>query len=133
MNSAHIHMIIVHLPIVGATLSIIPMMWGWVRNNHEIQKIGLSLLGISLLGMPIAIFSGEATFEKFITGTISPDIDTGGAHYAFLHYQAAEFVSKIGYFALILVCWQIFLGRKIRHYKKHLFLTTLILNAVLII
>jgi len=38
--------------------------------------------------------SGEETLEKFMSGNISPDLDNAGSHYAMLHYQAAEIVSK---------------------------------------
>jgi hypothetical protein len=90
-------------------------------------------MGVSLIGLPIAMGTGEETFEKFMTGGISPDLDNGGAHFALLHYQAAEMVSKIGYIALLLVAGQIFVWNRKFRYKKALFLATVLLNIVLIL
>ncbi len=79
------------------------------------------------------MLSGEETFEKFMTGQISPDIDDTGAHYAFLHYQAAENIAKIGYFAVVLVLSQVVFWSKNFRHKKTLFAITVLVNFILII
>ncbi len=130
---AHIHVMIVHLPIIGAALAALPLLWWLYKKDATIQLVGLVLMGVSLIGLPIAMGSGEETLEKFMTGGISPDLDNAGAHYAFLHYQAAELVSKVGYIALVLVAGQVFFWNKKFKYKKELFLITVWLNLLLII
>lgn len=102
-DMAHIHVMIVHLPIIGTALAMIPLIWWLYKKDKTIQFVGLVLMGASLIGLPIAMGSGEETFEKFMTGWISPDLDNAGAHYALLHYEAAEMISKAGYMAIILV------------------------------
>lgn len=90
-------------------------------------------MGISLIGLPVAMGSGEETLEKFMSGNIAPDLDSAGSHYALLHYEAAEMVSKIGYVALIVIAGQVFFWNKKFKYKKELFLVTVLLNLILII
>ena len=97
---AHIHVMIVHLPLIGVALAMIPLIWWTYAKDKTIQLVGLVIMGISLIGLPVAMGSGEETLEKFMTGGISPDLDSAGSHYALLHYEAAEMVSKIGYVAL---------------------------------
>lgn len=104
---AHIHVMIVHLPIIGTFLAAVPLVWGLYKRDTTIQFVGLVIMGVSLLWLPVAMGSGEETFEKFMTGWISPDLDEAWAHYALLHYQAAEMISKWGYIALLLVAGQI--------------------------
>lgn len=130
---AHIHVMIVHLPIIGTTLAALPLFWWLYKKDATIQLVGLVLMGVSLIGLPIAMGSGEETFEKFMTGGISPDLDNAGAHYALLHYQAAETVSKVGYIGLLLVAGQIFFWNKKFKYKKALFVTIVLLNILLIV
>lgn len=68
-----------------------------------------------------------------MTWNISPDLDDAGAHYAFLHYQAAETISKIGYIALVLGIGQIFFWKKSFRYKKALFIITIFINLILMV
>lgn len=130
---AHIHVMVVHLPIIGAGLAALPLLWWLYKKDTTIQFVGLVLMGVSLLWLPIAMGSGEETLEKFMSGNISPDLDNAGSHYAMLHYQAAEIVSKWGYAALVLIAGQLFFWKKKLKYKKELFIATVILNLLLVI
>lgn len=130
---AHIHVMVVHLPIIGTALALVPLLWWAYKKDTSIQFIGLVIMSISLIGLPIAMGSGEETFGKFMTWNISPDLDDAGAHYAFLHYQAAETISKIGYIALVLGIGQIFFWKKSFRYKKALFIITIFINLILMV
>lgn len=130
---AHIHVMIVHLPIIGTALAVLPLFWWIYKKDATIQLVGLVLMGVSLIGLPIAMGTGEETFEKFMTGSILPDLDSAGSHYALLHYQAAETVSKIGYIALVIVAGQIFFWNKKFKYKKALLVVTTAINLLLIV
>jgi uncharacterized membrane protein len=130
---AHIHVMIVHLPLIGVALAMIPLIWWTYAKDKTIQLVGLVIMGISLIGLPVAMGSGEETLEKFMSGNIAPDLDSAGSHYALLHYEAAEMVSKIGYVALIVIAGQVFFWNKKFKYKKELFLVTVLLNLILII
>lgn len=68
-----------------------------------------------------------------MTGKIAPDLDDAGAHYALLHYQAAEMISKIGYIALLWVVGQLVFWSKKFTYKKSLFIITIVINFILIV
>lgn len=111
----------------------IPLVLGYWKKDKSIQFTGLLLLGLSLIGLPIAMGSGEETFEKFMDGSITASLDEDGAHYALLHYAAAESISKIGYLTLALVIGQLFFWKKIFRHKQTLFLITCILNLFLIL
>jgi uncharacterized membrane protein len=130
---AHIHVMIVHLPIVGTALAMIPLVWGFVTKNRTIQLLWLIMLGLSLIGLPIAMGTGEEAFEKFMSGWFTPDLDEGGAHYALLHYQAADFVGKIGYGVLILIGALIVFWKQNFPYKNTLYIFIILLNILLIV
>jgi threonine dehydrogenase-like Zn-dependent dehydrogenase len=90
---------------------------------YAVRKSGIQLGDVAcVIGQgPIGLFMDQVLKAA---GGISPDLDNAGAHYAFLHYQAAELVSKMGYIALVLVAGQVFFWNKKFKYKKELFLIT---------
>lgn len=46
---AHIHVMIVHLPIIGTFLAAVPLVWGLYKKDATIQFVGLVITGLSLL------------------------------------------------------------------------------------
>jgi uncharacterized membrane protein len=59
MNSAHIHLLFNHFPIIGSIFSSLVLAFGVIRKNEVIIKTGLSLFVLTaLLALP-AFFSGE--------------------------------------------------------------------------
>lgn len=49
LDLAHIHVMVVHLPIIGAALAALPLIWGLYKKDTTIQFVGLVLMGVSLL------------------------------------------------------------------------------------
>lgn len=133
IDTAHIHVMIVHLPIMGTVLAMIPLIWWFWKRDSSIQFVWLVVLGISLLWLPVAMGTGEETLEAFSGGAISPELDAAGANYALLHYQAAEIVSKIGYAVIILVVGQILSWNRSYRHKNSLYRLTLLINLILIL
>ena len=81
---------IVHLPIMGTFLAMIPLLWGWYKKDVSIKWIGLIILAVSLVGIPIATSSGEETQGAFYQGTISAELDNAGYEVLQIHAEAAE-------------------------------------------
>lgn len=89
-DSAHIHVMIVHLPIMGTFLAMIPLLWGFYKKDSAVKWIGLIILGISLVAIPIATSSGESTEHAFYRGTIAAQLDDASSEALEIHAEAAE-------------------------------------------
>lgn len=59
MNAAHIHLVLVHIPVVLIPLSALLLAWGLVRTQPSVRRVGLGIaLVASLVSVP-AYLAGE--------------------------------------------------------------------------
>lgn len=133
LDWAHLHVMIVHLPIVGTFLAMIPLLWGFYKKDISTQWIGLVVLAISLFAIPVATTSGENTEHAFYRGTISAQLDDAGATALKVHAETADAVAVFWYVILLLVITQLILWKRDYSWKNKLFIITLVLNTLLII
>jgi len=129
---AHIHVMIVHLPIIGTVLAIIPLIWWLYKKDTSIQWIGLILLAVSLIGIPLATSSGEGTMEAFFGGTMSAKLDDAGMQILVLHSQAAEYAESFWFVIFFLIALQLYFWKRDYAWKNRLFLITIVANIILI-
>jgi len=87
---AHIHVMIVHLPIIGTVLAMIPLLWGILKNDTSVKWIGLVILVISIIGIPISTSSGEGAEHAFFDGSMNTELDDTGKEILEIHSEAAE-------------------------------------------
>ena len=87
---AHIHVMIVHLPIMGTVLAMIPLLWGILKNDTSVKWIGLVILVISIIGIPISTSSGEGAEHAFFDGSMNIELDDTGKEILEIHSEAAE-------------------------------------------
>lgn len=133
IDAAHIHVMIVHLPIMGTMLAMIPLVWWLWKRDISIQWMGLILLAISLIAIPIATSSGEGAEQGFFDGTLSAALDDAGMQALRVHAEAAETAAAFGYAILVLIGLQFYFWKKEYVWKKRLYIATLTANALLII
>lgn len=51
----HLHVMLIHFPIAGTMLAIIPLILGMILKNNSIKLTGLIILTVSLLALPITM------------------------------------------------------------------------------
>ena len=129
---AHIHVMIVHLPIMGTVLAMIPLLLWIYKRDISMKWIGLVILAVSLVAIPIATSSGESAQHAFRDGTITAQLDIAGQAALRIHSQAADFAEAFGYFILVLIVLQLYFWKKEYSWKNKLFLITIATNTVLI-
>ncbi len=133
IDTAHIHVMIVHLPIMGTVLAMIPLIWWFWKKDLSIQWMGLILLAISLIAIPIATSSGESAEVGFSNGSISASLDEVGMQILSIHAEAAEIAAAFGYALLAIIALQLFFWKRDYTWKNRLFVLTLIANSLLIL
>jgi len=61
MDTAHIHLLLNHVPVIGLLIGFFVLAWGALRKYHEVQTAGLSILFIaSLVAIPVYLTGGPA-------------------------------------------------------------------------
>jgi uncharacterized membrane protein len=63
MNTAHLHLLFNHVPILGSIFGLILLAWGWLRRNQSAARIGLiTLVVVAAFAVP-AYFTGRGAEE----------------------------------------------------------------------
>ncbi len=63
MNSAHIHLVVTHLPIFGTFFGIFILLYGMIKKNIDAKLISYGIFIISAVGAGIAYATGEEAEE----------------------------------------------------------------------
>lgn len=77
MNATHLHLLLNHVPVVGAAICLLILLLGWLRKSDEVKKASLVvLIFVSLVSIP-AYFSGEPAEDgvKGLSGISKPTIE----------------------------------------------------------
>ncbi len=130
---AHIHVMIVHLPIIGTVLAMIPLLWGILKNDTSVKWIGLVILVISIIGIPISTSSGEGAEHAFFDGSMNIELDDTGKEILEIHSEAAELAEGFWFFIWVLIVLQLIFWKREYSWKHRLFWITVIANALLIL
>ncbi|NCT17904.1 MAG: hypothetical protein COZ75_01270 [Flavobacteriaceae bacterium CG_4_8_14_3_um_filter_34_10] len=84
MNDAHLHLAINHFPIIGLTIGILVLLFGFLFKNNTIKLTALAIFIFSAITAIIANYTGEGA-EEFIENI--PGI---GENFIETHEEAAE-------------------------------------------
>ena len=128
---AHIHVMIVHLPIMGTFLAMIPLLWGFYKKDSAVKWIGLVILAISLFAIPVATSSWENTEHAFFNGSMPVQLDDPGMTALMIHSEAADYAATFGYILLAFIALQLYFWKREYSWKNRLFIITIIANALL--
>lgn len=63
MNTAHIHLLLVHLPVLGAYFGMILLLYGWAFKKEEALRISFATFAIAGLFSVVVYLTGEAAEE----------------------------------------------------------------------
>ena len=61
MNSAHLHLLLNHIPILGSAFALVLLGWGLLRRSEPIARVGLATLVLAaLFAIPTYLTGGAA-------------------------------------------------------------------------
>lgn len=95
MNPEHIHLALNHLPVLGATLALIPLLVGLLAHSKPALLSGLIMAAISCwITLPV-MESGEEAHSRYMEGPVAPYLDAGAHEVIEEHEHRAEIGAKI--------------------------------------
>lgn len=102
-NSAHVHLILNHFPVIGTGIVVFILIYGVFSNNEKIKKIGLMMtVLISLITIPVFISGDNAKgIVKGMEGIVEENIDPH-EDFAKNSFIAMEIVGGIALVSLLL-------------------------------
>ncbi len=141
MSQAHLHLIINHLPIMGAMLGALVLIYGLFKKSEDTQAAAYGVLLIAALGAGVAYFTGEPAEEAIedLPGIVKASIEQHeefamlgllsmillgllaciGLYFIYkkssLTFRFAKVVMIVCVIAFGLIGWTAYLGGKIRH------------------
>ncbi len=93
MNTAHLHLLLNHIPILGAFFGTVLLLVGLVRKNNTILTVSLWTFLIVALATSGAFFTGEGA-EEIVENTVGVNESVIEAH---------EEASAVAFYAMILL------------------------------
>ncbi len=129
MSSAHLHILLNHIPVIGTAFAAIALVWGLIKRSDEIKKLSLIFLVLTCLcTIPVYLTGEEA--EGNIVGIEGVNEDYIEPHEDFAFYA---FIASDVAGALALIT--LFLYRKPKHIPMGIailfFLIIVFLNSMM--
>ena len=126
MNQAHLHLILVHVPIVLVPTGVAILVCGLFMKNITVQKTALSVFIIATLFTVAAFLLGEGAehIAKKTAGIVKSTIEThsDAGDFALWITVALGLISIVGIFSSLALARTAYLGGMIRHpeaYEQH--------------
>lgn len=102
MTPEHLHLVLVHLPIVGVFAALVPLAWGVLRKDRTSVGLGLAMAAAFALVTPLLMASGEAAEERLEHGRGPSPLDAAGEQWMEVHEERAEVGAVVLYVAAAL-------------------------------
>lgn len=102
-SPAHVHVMVVHLPLFGLLFGAIPLIVGLIVKQKVMVETGLWMVAVSGWSIVAVMSSGETAKELADQGQgIARFMDEAGHELLDEHYELAEFWAKPVYLAAVL-------------------------------
>lgn len=99
MSPEHVHVVVVHLPIVGLMAALIPLAWAVLRRDRTSAALGLAIAAAFALVTPLAAQSGERAEERLEHASGALALDPASDHWMEEHEERAEVGAVVLYVA----------------------------------
>ena len=100
MNTAHIHLLIIHLPIVGAFIGLLILAFAYLKKDANVKTAAYLVFVVCAIGACIAYATGEGAEEvvENLPGVVEAAIETheDAAMYSLVSMIALGVMSIIG-------------------------------------
>ena len=109
MNSAHLHLILNHIPVFGTALGLLLMIYSFVAKSDEVRKISLGAFILSAITLIAVYLTGEPAEEivENLPGVSEAIIETheDAAFYALIFMEITGFLALINLLVFsVLLC-----------------------------
>lgn len=89
-NPEHLHVIVNHIPLIGAACALLPLLLGLILRKRESQVIGLLLTLLCAGTIPLVMWTGEEAEHEWLHSDASSHLDAEGREWAHVHEEHAE-------------------------------------------
>jgi uncharacterized membrane protein len=100
MNTAHIHLVITHLPIIGAFIGLLILLFAYLKKDANVKTAAYLVFVVCAIGACIAYATGEGAEEvvENLPGVVEAAIETheDAAMYSLISMIALGVMSIIG-------------------------------------
>ncbi len=100
MNTAHIHLLITHLPIIGAFIGLLILLFAYLKKDANVKTAAYLVFVVCAIGACIAYATGEGAEEvvENLPGVVEAAIETheDAAMYSLISMIALGMMSIIG-------------------------------------
>jgi uncharacterized membrane protein len=100
MNTAHIHLLITHLPIIGAFIGLLILLFAYLKKDANVKTAAYLVFVVCAIGACIAYATGEGAEEvvENLPGVVEAAIETheDAAMYSLISMIALGVMSIIG-------------------------------------
>lgn len=100
MNTAHIHLMITHLPIIGAFIGLLILVFAYLKKDANVKTAAYLVFVVCAIGACIAYATGEGAEEvvENLPGVVEAAIETheDAAMYSLISMIALGVMSMIG-------------------------------------
>lgn len=98
----YIHVLTIHLPLVGLTAALIPLFIAVIKRSPAVLLTAFIMVFIFSVFIPVVMISGETAMERIESTTFSEMVDAEGKEWMQTHYERAEIAAKFVYLAIAL-------------------------------
>jgi len=98
----YIHVLTIHLPLVGLTAALIPLVIAVIKRNPTVLLTAFLMVFIFSIFIPVVMISGETAMERIESTSFSQMVDAEGKEWLQVHYERAEIAAKFVYLAIAL-------------------------------
>jgi hypothetical protein len=86
MDSAHLHIVLNHAPVVGTIMVMFILFYGIIRKNEEIKKLAL-IISVLVALVTIPVYTSGDGAQQIVEGMEGVDEDKIDAHEDFAQYS----------------------------------------------
>lgn len=99
MTPEHLHLVLVHLPIVGLLAALIPLGWAVLRRDRTAAALGLAIAAAFALVTPLVAATGDRAEERLEHAPPPFGPDLAGGRWLEVHEERAEAGAIVVYVA----------------------------------
>jgi hypothetical protein len=133
LTPAHLHLALNHVPIIGLTVSCLPILIGILAQCRTTIAVGLLSTLLCAAAMPSIMESGHNAGVEFKHGSTLPPLDEAGKAALHIHSGLARKTTPIVYGSALIALMALIALTKFRHAATWLSATVLLGNTISIL
>ena len=96
----HLHVALNHVPLIGLTVAVIPLLLGLFRKDRGALLSGLLIVLVCSLSIPVVMETGDSAAVRLLSGDAGIAVDPVSAYWIKEHEERADVTAAVVYVAL---------------------------------